>query len=230
MSSPFTTPCPACGALQALRIFESVNASSRRDLQEQLLDGRFEVRTCVDCQEDFLIPADLTWCDLDQGLWVRALPLSRAAAWPEAEAEVHVQYFSTFGPLAPLVAQELGAQVQARVVFGWAALREKVLCAQHGLDDAALEIAKLMALTHQLGEALGDDSEWRLTHVDDERLHFAVLATGLEVPVSAFTMPRGLVQDIMDAPQRWAEVREAVVGEGFFVDVNRALLEVEAAA
>jgi hypothetical protein len=83
----------------------------------------------------------LLYTDFKGGLWAQVHPRSELNAWRKGEEEVRHIFSSTFGH-APPVAQEMGRQLKVRLVFGLEALREKVLCQQHGLDDIALELFK----------------------------------------------------------------------------------------
>lgn len=194
-------------------------------MREAVLADTLGVVSCPSCGEALRLDPDFNYVDATLGLWVRTLPASRGIEWAELEPETQLLWLTAYGPMAGAAAQELGASLRPRLVFGWAALREKILCAQHGLDDVALELVKLLALTAQVGQGLGDDSEWRLIGVSEGALFFGVFATDSELLVEEFAVPRGPLEEIRDSPEPWADALALVTGEGLFVDLNRSLFQ-----
>lgn len=225
---PAEQPCPECGALVRYRAYESLNGDRSPKLRQAILDNTFQEETCGACGVSFRLEPELVYFDEELGLWVRVLPLEAQGDWPAAEADTRAVFVQTYGPFAPDPVQALGARLRKRVCFGWAGLREKLVCAQAGIDDATLEVAKAAMLASGQGDNADDEAELRLAVVNEDALEFVWLMGPMEVPMEGLVVPRALLDDIEGAPEAWAATREAVSGE-FFVDMNRALMG-EAAA
>ena len=114
--------------------------------------------------------------------------------------------------------------MRSRIAFGWAGFREKVLCAEHGLDDATLELMKF-ALMRSLDDIpLADDAELRLVGVEGKRLDFAWVGSNSDRVLETMSASRAVFEEIeRDESGAWNELREAV-SAGPFVDVNRLLV------
>ncbi|MCB9759764.1 MAG: hypothetical protein H6739_07965 [Alphaproteobacteria bacterium] len=214
--------CGACGTELQFRLVHSVNADRRPDLREAILSGAFQVQPCPTCELDVRPEPAFTYLDQELGLWIRALPVDRAPAWASFEEETLTLYGKTFGDPRSAAAA-IGDHLKARMTFGWAAVREKILCAQHGFDDATLEMVKAAAVRSSPRPPVDDNVELRLDGVTDELLGLAWLSGPEEVFLEALAVPRALVEQIEAAPETWAELR-AAVSAGPFVDINRALM------
>src|SRR5947208_2057858 len=129
-------PCPKCNNPVEFGVVASVNADRRPDLRAAILTNTFQVGVCPQCSESFRIEPDLTYLDAARKQWILVLPAHDLAAWPALEQNARSAFERTYGAEAGAVAQELGRGLTARIAFGWPALREKLLCGEHGLDDA----------------------------------------------------------------------------------------------
>ena len=91
--------------------------------------------------------------------------------------------------------------MQARCVFGWLGLNEKLIAHEHGIDDVVLELAK-MATMRSLGEVkLGPDREFRLVGATDDELIVGWLRTSSEEIADEYGVPRQLLADIEADPK-----------------------------
>jgi hypothetical protein len=114
--------------------------------------------------------------------------------------------------------------MRSRIAFGWPGFREKLLCAEHGLDDATLELLKfgLMRMLDDL--PLADDAELRLVGVSAGKLELAWVRSNSDRVLETMTISRQMFDDIEeDRVGNWAPLREAL-SAGPFVDVNRLLV------
>lgn len=227
--SPVNGPCPECEAPLLLRQYTSVNADRAPHLRDAIMDDSFGESACPSCGTRSRVAPELTYFDEALGLWVFVKPLDARRGWPTAEAETQGVWAQTFGPFAPGPMTELGTTLKARVVFGWAGLREKILCAQAGIDDVALEIVKLQLLASGSGDALSDETALRLAAVDEDTLEFVWLMGDCEVPLEGILAPRALLDVIAEAPEVFAAAREELVGD-FYVDMARAFIDLADAA
>lgn len=95
----------------------------------------------------------------------------------DIEAEARRTWDRAFGARAMPQGRQLG--LRSRPVFGWTALREKLLCADLGLNDVVLELLKLGLLRDMESPPLADQTELRLTagNGDELRLEWLELAS-----------------------------------------------------
>ena len=107
-------------------------------------------------------------------------------------------------------------------MFGWLGLNEKLIAAEHGIDDTELELAKLASLRVMGDIKLGHDREFRLVGATDDELIVGWLHTRSEEIDDEFSVPRQILDDIEGEPGHWEALRAKVAG-GTFIDYRRAL-------
>jgi hypothetical protein len=218
-----TFPCPNCKKPMGFGIVASVNADRRPDFREAILQGTFQRGTCTQCAKPFRIEPELTYFDGGRRQWILVEPAARLGDWPALEQNARSTFDRTYGPEAAKSVQKLGKTLQARVTFGWAALREKLLCAQHGLDDVTLELVKI-ALIRSLDDVpLGSQNELRLTDLQRDELKLSWIIAAAELPIENLSVPRALYDEIAADQTGWSELR-AQISSGPFVDVHRLLV------
>jgi hypothetical protein len=115
------------------------------------------------------------------------------------------------------------SRIQPRVAFGWAALREKILCAEHGLDDVTLELLKLSTIRGLDNIPLRHDTELRLVSIEGSELVLAWIEPVTEKLVETLRVPRDLYDEIVTEKKGWQILRSELEG-GPFVDLQRLLL------
>ncbi|TAL20694.1 MAG: hypothetical protein EPO01_13080 [Aquabacterium sp.] len=214
--------CPACGKPVSFALVASVNADRRPDLRAAILDGSFQCEACPACGKVFRLEPEFTYLDVARGQWLLLQPVDRLADWPQLEEQAGNSYALAYGERAAPPAREIGKGLKARVTFGWEALREKLVAAEHGLDDVVLEMLKLRLLRSLPDQPLADGNELRLQAVEGDVLQLAWLAVPSGRPVEVLAVPRELYDGIAkDAA--WKPLREQV-GGGFFVDLHRVLV------
>src|SRR5689334_14946693 len=147
---PSQATCPACGATFSFLVAESINAARRPDHRAAILDGSLQQGACPTCGEAFRAAPELTFLDLSNNQWILVEPVERVRQWPALEEAAARVFASSWGERAPAPAQRLGKALRPRVTFGWVALREKLVCVDHGIDDVTLELLKM-----QLFQGLG---------------------------------------------------------------------------
>lgn len=225
--TPIELPCPECDAPTPFQQYSAVNGDRRPDFREAILDNTFGEGTCTACGVKFRLDPELTYFDEALGLWILVRPFEDQLRWPESEQSTQAVWAQTFGPFAPETMMETGAHLQNRVVFGWAALREKLLCAQEGIDDVALEIAKVAMMAKGHGDPVSDQTCLRLAVVGEETLELVWLMGQLEIAVEGLELPRGLLQVIAEEPEVFEDIRAEIAGD-FYVDMYRYMLELPA--
>ncbi|HLY56729.1 MAG TPA: CpXC domain-containing protein [Stellaceae bacterium] len=222
-------PCPACGKPVEFNVNFSVNADRRPDFRTAILNGSFQVEECEHCETEFRLEPEMTYLDMGRHQWILVRPASKRHEWPALEEDAQSTFDLAYGEEAPPAARAIGTDLAPRVTFGWAALREKVICAEEGLDDATLEILKILLMRTMLETPLRADTEFRLGGIEDGNLNLAWIRFDDEVVVETMSVPRGLYDDIAAAPQAWQALREELTA-GTYVDVTRLLVDTEAPA
>lgn len=120
--------CPACGASQTFRMWESLNVQIDPGEKEKLLSGELCTLTCNKCNQESLIEHDLLYHDLERKLMVQ------------------MRYEDADGHFAPAHLPALLAALPGyryRVVPDLRHLIEKILIFDDGLDDRIVEVLKL---------------------------------------------------------------------------------------
>lgn len=224
--NPVQALCPKCGAADELQLVASIAADRRPDLRKAILDGRFQVRTCTECDTTWRLPPNFTYMHLAAKQWILAEPADGRESWADAEAATKEVFDEGYGPSAPPAAQRLGAELQVRVVFGWPALREKLVAFDLGLDDVSLELLKIAVLRSVPEPPFGVGHELRLDDGNEASLALRWIRTATEECVAQLSVPRDVYDDIA-GDEAWSELREEV-SQGPFVDMERLMIVDEA--
>lgn len=176
----------------------------------------------MNCGATVAPPPLLTYLDLGRGQWILAKPSADFANWAALEAIAVETFAASFGPAAPPQARKLAEGLKRRIVFGWPALREKLLAAEFGIDDVALELLKLAVMRAVANQPFGDASELRLVAAADETLELRWLMLTTEDTIGGLSVERGVLNDIAVDRVAWEALRGRLT-EGAFVDVTRLL-------
>jgi hypothetical protein len=217
---PATMTCPACGAETEVMRSASVNADLRPDLRAAILEGGFQAEACGKCGESLRLPLHLTLLDLGRGQWIMAEPVELLEQWPEVEAGAEGTYAQTFGDRAPPAGRDIGKNLRARLVFGWSALREKLIARDLELDDVTLELLKIAIMRSVDGPPLADQTELRLTGGDRLLLRFDWIVADTESVLTRLTVPRTLYDQVATDTVSWAPLRARFEGK-LLVDLRR---------
>ena len=218
-----TVPCPVCGEKTEISWAASVNADRRPDLREAILDHSFQSEPCPSCGTAVRLPPHLTYVDLARGNWIVANDVSELPNWQAHEADAKALFDETFGVYAPDPAREMGEGFQPRLVFGWPALREKLLCASLGLNDVNLELLKMAVMRSVPGTPLGEGLTLRLLEGDAETLKLGVTNDATEAWTESIMVPRSVYDDIAGNTEAWAELRGQLANEAL-VDATRFMV------
>ena len=214
--------CPSCSSSVDVELVHSVNAVRRPDLRAAILDRSFQSVACPSCGTTFRVEPRFTYLDVGRKQFVAALPASELIDWKAAEARAQGAWDKAFGKGSD--GEALGRDMQARCTFGWLGLNEKLIAHEHGIDDVALELAK-MATMRSLGDVkVGADREFRLVGATGDELIVGWLRTSSEEIDDEYGVPRQLLAEIDADPEAWAALRADVSG-GMFVDYRRALFD-----
>lgn len=218
--------CPDCGTKTEVERCASVNADRRQDLRAAILDGSFQSAVCATCSARLRLPPHLTYLEVGRKLWIAAEPAPEIEQWPAIERHVFEVYDRSFGTQAAPVAQELGEGLAPRLVFGWPALREKLVCQDLGLDDVTLELLKMAIIRNVDGSPISDETELRLVGGGADTLDFEWVVAESETVLAGLAAPREAYESIEAAPAPWEAARQAF-DHVFLVDLRRLLAGAE---
>lgn len=221
---PTTLTCPACRADVPFDAVHSINADRRPDLRLAILAETFQQQACPNCRTVFRLDPQFNFMDLENHQWINAAPLAALGDWKAQEATAQGLFDEVYGEQAPDAAREIGASLNRRVTFGWAALREKLLAAANGLDDVTLELCKSAVLRSGTPAPVSAATELRLIAVEGDELVFGWLLAADESLGPVLRVSRALYDQIaLDADGDWEDLR-AEIDAGLFVDLNRLLI------
>jgi hypothetical protein len=215
--------CPGCNTPVSFELVFSVAADRRPDLRAAILDGSFQRQTCPSCSTAFRAEPEFVYMDIKRSQYIGVWPASKRAQWRECAQRTREVFDSTLGAGATREAREIGVGLQARVVFGWPALVEKLLCQQAGIDDRTLEVAKALVMRNADTIRLPGAQEFRLVRFegDDPVLAWVRGANGSVSDASR--VPRKLFSEIESTPAQWQAMGDEVA-DGLVVDLQREML------
>jgi len=139
--------CAACAHIQRALLADSLNVARKPEIHQWVLDGTLHRVVCDRCGHAVHHEKPLFYADFDRGLFIQVFQTASRWFLAESEAVVVELYRRVFSEeRAPAVVRAMAAGLRPQVVFGYAELREKVLCVEHGLDDFVLEAVKISLL------------------------------------------------------------------------------------
>jgi len=150
---PAEVGCPNCGTRQTILIAESANVQRSPSWKRAAHDGTLHKFLCDTCGLDFRVERDLLYSDLHGGILIGAFAPTRRPEVVQLEADIAETWVQTVEVEAPPVVARYFKGPGPRVVFGLAALREKVVCFDARLDDRLIEAVKLALLEGIAGRA-----------------------------------------------------------------------------
>ena len=223
MFNQATMPCPVCGTPRTFDLVASVNADRRPDLRAAIMNGSFQREKCDSCGSAFRTQPLMTYLDMGRGQWILVQPGGDVRQWKALQEKARSVFAVAYGPDAPPEAQEMGRDMKARVVFGWGALSEKILCSEHGLDDVNLELLKMAVLKDVPAPPLKDQNDLRLVGVEGDELVLAWVSSEDEHVANTLRVPREVYDDIAADTDAWQSLRDELSAEPF-VDFNRLIV------
>lgn len=201
----------------------SVNADRRSDLRDEILEGSFQTVSCSACAHAFRLEPDFNYLDVGRGQWIAALPARNLRDHLEIATDKQAVFDLSYGSQAPAAAQSVGQGLQQRLVFGWPALREKLVLQEIGFDDVLWEVAKLDLLRSLPEAPLAEGVDLRLLGLRQDMLDLAWIRADSEKHLNDFQVSRALYDDIVAAPAPWAAV-QALLGASMFVDIQKLFM------
>src|SRR5258708_30947373 len=126
--------CPACRKAMDFTVVYRVNADRRPDWRGAISGSSFQRQNCPACGKVFRLEPEMTYIHVAGKQWILCQPFSKVVVWNELEEQARSTFAMSYGPKASRGAQAIGSDLQVRINFGSAALREKLVVAQRGLD------------------------------------------------------------------------------------------------
>ncbi|MEO8525908.1 MAG: CpXC domain-containing protein [Caldimonas sp.] len=218
-----TVICPACSAAVSFDLVQSVNADRMPTLRDEIVARTFQSKPCPTCGTEFRVRPEFNYVEHGRNLWIAALPLERLPHWNEEEAAAEARFERVYGPRSSPFIQAIGKRLVCRLAFGWAAVREKLVIADLGLDDVSVELCKSAVLRASASAPVGLGAEMRLLGADETHLGFAWLRSLDESVLQSMRVGRALYDEIAaDDAGDWIPLREQL--DGMFVDMGRLLV------
>ncbi|MEO7057655.1 MAG: CpXC domain-containing protein [Caldimonas sp.] len=216
--------CPACSKAFDYEAVHSVNADRRADLRRAIVDGSFQQVDCPSCRTRFRLDPSFNYLDIRNGLWIAAESVTGLVDWKAREDNARALFERAYGADASAMAQEIGTALRPRVTFGWPALREKIVAAENGLDDIAVEACKAAAMRAQTELQFSAEADLRLIDVKDGKLLLAWVNPADNSVGEIVAVPKSLHDEIVaDEEGDWSDFKRDYEG-ALFVDLNRLLV------
>lgn len=214
---PALIACPLCGDLRTRDVAVGLHGDDLAAMRAAIFDGSFQRVVCDACHFGFRVEAPSTYLDLPRGHFIMCFAASDEARWRELEGEVQRLYDANVVDHAPPYAQELVGPQWLRTVFGLPALREKLVVAEHDLDDRVVEVLKLELIRTR---------KWVFDPARRPRLreltHEALVFEGWLSERVELAVPRAAYDHIARSELHRASIER--VGAGSYVDLGRVMV------
>jgi len=132
--------CPTCGHRWPVEVPQGLHITRLPEVREQLKAGTFQIHTCPGCAAKTFFETPAVYTDFAHNEYL-AVETVMTAGWQAAIARHQTVWRNCFEQ-GPPVAQEMGARMKRRLVYGYRALREKLVLWDAGLDDRIVEAVK----------------------------------------------------------------------------------------
>jgi len=220
---PSTIDC-ACGERYLVEVANGLHISARPDVRQQILDGTFHRFHCPNCGATTNVDILLSFTDFPNRQWFTVAPSTALPHRKRYLELANTSYAQTMqSPTAPPLVQQWSGEMTRRLMFGLAALREKLVAFDAGLDDRVVELLKIQLLRDLRGNFAADDYFHLVAVAGDELTFEKRHPDGMirKVPI-----PRRLYDDLAATPNLAALIEQAFP-DGLLFDY-RAILAPEA--
>jgi len=203
---PTTIDC-ACGERYLVEVANGLHISARPDVRQQILDGTFHRFHCPSCGATTEVDTLLSFTDFPKRQWFTIAP-GTALPYRKGYLELaNKSYAQTMqAPAAPPLVKQWSGEMTRRLIFGLAALREKLVTFDAGLDDRVLELLKIQLLRDLRGNLAADDYFHLVEVTADELMFEKRHPDGM---IRKLPIPRQLYDDLAAAPNLAALIEQA---------------------
>lgn len=213
--------CGECHHVFAATFARGLHVRRIPEVRAQILAGELHHIRCPACHGIVDAHRELAYTDFAQHHWVQVSTPGAVAEWAAVEREA-LATFDRYMVGGPPAVAHLARTFQVRVVFDLDELREKLALWDAGLDDALVEIAKLVCLRERT-EIAGPGRCLRIRRISDEEIAVAVVARPQpRVDLARFAIPRTLLATIAGERSAW-EARMPELFQRGFVALDRYL-------
>ncbi len=193
---PSTIVC-RCGEHYVVEVANGLHISARPDIRAQILAGTFHRFDCPNCGTITQIDSLLSYTDFPARHWFTIAP-STGLPWRNRYLVIARQGFeSTMERNAPELVIGWGREMTRRLIFGLAALREKLVIFDAKLDDRVIELLKIQ-LIRDLRDTFSPDDYFHVVEVTDGELVFE--KTHPDGIIRTAPVPRALYDDLAREP------------------------------
>lgn len=137
--------CPRCHVETAARVAQGVHVTRVPRVRTEVLTRTYNEIACSGCATRLAIHESFIYVDFDRGHWILVATREDRDAWRDWERKLDEGFARAFEHGSPM-AHELSARMHARVVFGYEALREKLVVWSAGIEDQIIECMKVRAI------------------------------------------------------------------------------------
>jgi hypothetical protein len=204
--------CPNCKNIITIETYQSLNPNRQTDVTPAILNDTLQSGTCP-CGKQIRIEPHMMYMDIKNGLFMAVFPSSEIENFKQHEMETATTFDDTLKsfPDAP--------KAKKRIVFGWPALKEKVLAQEHGISDIELEMVKMAIIRTGADQIPFQTTCLRLVDINESDLVFDCVqyTPPYSVEVS-FEYPKNALTHIQTYPEDWASLRKQI-DQGLFIDL-----------
>ena len=120
--------CPMCGELSKAEIYTSVNATVKKNIRTQVLDGALFAWSCPECGHKARLNYPILYNDMKNRFMVYHIP--KIDRFQLCDNELEEKYSNL-------------RNINKRIVPTFNSFKEKIFIFESGLDDMAVELTKL---------------------------------------------------------------------------------------
>ncbi|MFT5682035.1 MAG: hypothetical protein ACI8RZ_002953 [Myxococcota bacterium] len=146
IAAAHTIVCPTCQAQFSGELLRSLHVTRRPDARAAILAGTFQRFTCPECGGAVRVEPTLLYTDFERHHWFAVFPRHTLPHRHDLIDLVDEGFEANMRTHCPPMVRQWAPRFVRRVIFGLPALREKLLCDLHALDDRVLEVAKMQLL------------------------------------------------------------------------------------
>jgi hypothetical protein len=213
--------CTVCGHVNVETVAMSLHGSRVPEIVESIVAGTFQCYTCGGCGVEYRADGPVIYVDFERKRWIGEFPGTMERAWASVEQQPMDVFRQSLIDLAPAFLRAEADGFTVRAVFGLAALAEKIRLLEAGLDDRAVEVAKL-AIILQTGAVMAPDRRPRVVEASAESVRMVLWSPDPLEPFHVSVPTEDIVA--LATSDDWRSVlREMQVGP--YVDLGRILLD-----
>ncbi|MBP2327197.1 hypothetical protein JOF56_007582 [Kibdelosporangium banguiense] len=218
---PQPMTCTACGHVNVETVAMSLHGSRVPQIVESIVAGTFQCYTCGGCGIGYRADGPVIYVDFETKRWIGEFPATMERGWASLEQQPMDVFRQSLIDLAPAFLRAEADGFTVRAVFGLAALAEKIRLLEAGLDDRAVEVAKL-AIVLRTGAVMSPSHRPRVVEADAESVRMVLWSPD---PLEQFslTVPTEDIVSLATSDDWRPVLREMQIGP--YVDLGRIMLD-----